>query len=90
MLRNVCLAIMLLSLAGCSGQLIDAVSHPDIIITSNTDLTVLTLEEYNGKYQIVTPDTTIRMDGELPAGMLGVWPTNAELAELGVRELPTR
>jgi len=79
--------MVLSSLAGCSG-IIGAVSHPDIIITEKSDLTVLTLEKYSGKYQIVTPDTTIRMNGELPAGMLGVWPTNEEMAELGVRALP--
>ena len=89
MLRTVWIAIALSSLAGCSG-LIGAVSHPDIIITEKSELTVLTLEEYSGKYQIVTLDTTIRMDGTLPAGMLGVWPTNAEMAELGVRVPPSR
>ena len=89
MLKSACLAIALLSLAGCSGML-GAVSHPEIIITEKSELTVLTLDPYKGAYQIVTPDTTIRMSGELPAGMMGFWPTNAEMADMGVKVLPSR
>lgn len=89
MLRKGLIGIAFLSLAGCSGML-GAVSHPEIIITEKSELTVLTLDPYKGAYQIVTPDTTIRMSGELPAGMLGLWPTNEEMAEVGVKILPSR
>ena len=90
MLRNACLAIAVGScLSGCSGWL-GAVSHPDIIVTEKSELTVLTLEPFEGAYQIVTPDTTIRMKGELPAGMMGFYPTNEEMAEMGVKTLPKR
>ena len=89
MLKKGLIGIALLSLAGCSGML-GAVSHPEIIITEKSELTVLTLDPYKGAYQIVTPDTTIRMSGELPEGMMGFWPTNAEMADMGVRALPSR
>jgi|GEM_PF-4666761 len=90
MLRIVSIVAISLSLAGCFGGILGAVSHPDIIITEKTDLTVMTLDPYEGAYQIVAQDTTIRMDGELPAGMMGFYPTNEEMAEMGVKTLPKR
>lgn len=90
MSRNALLVgIAALNLAGCSSWL-GAVSHPDIIITEKSELTVLTLEPFEGAYQIVAPDTTIRMSGKLPAGMMGFYPTNEEMAEMGVKTLPGR
>ena len=46
-------------------------SHPDIIITEKSELTVLTQEPLDGDYQIVMPDNMSRMSGALPAGMMG-------------------
>ncbi|MCG8342007.1 MAG: hypothetical protein MI684_04120 [Chlorobiales bacterium] len=48
------------------------------------------MEPFEGVYQIVSPDTTIRMTEELPASMTGFYPTNEEMAEMSVKTLPER
>lgn len=88
MLRSASIALLVLSVV--SGCAMLKPQEPDVIITSRHDLTVVTLEPYKGKYDIVTKDSTVRKSGTLPAGMIGIWPTNEEMQNIGISALPSR
>ncbi len=75
------LSLCALSLFGCTGT--------RLIVTRDTDLSVLLEESYRGKYRILAGDSTIAMDGKLDPGLVGTYLSNKEMAELGVPSLPS-
>lgn len=69
------------ALAGCSG-LVGAVQHPEVVLIPEESFIGIALEEYEGRYQIVGQDSTMRAKGKVPAGRVFYFPDSEELQEL--------
>lgn len=79
--RNSVAVIALVCLAGCSG-IVGAVQHPEIVLIPENDFIGIALDEYDGRYQIVGQDSTVRAKGKVPAGRAFYFPSSEELKEL--------
>ena len=79
--RNSVTVISLAGLAGCSG-IVGAVQHPEVVLIPENELVGIALDEYDGRYQIVGQDSTVRAKGKVPAGRVFYYPGSEELKEL--------
>lgn len=79
--RNSVTVIVLACLAGCSG-VVGAVQHPEVVLIPEKDFIGIALDEYDGRYQIVGQDSTVRAKGKVPAGRVFYFPSSEELKEL--------